>query len=568
MRLQPCSALHYINLIKAGSVSKVLNVNSRRKPSLVLRSLADIYEDDCQKHLHEPSEVALQDGCENGEVENIVENPCLPKAERITKQEDQEFSVSDCSDNDSEIPSGLDDISFGKMTLKELRKTCKSKKRKMSDSVCASPDFQQDEDDCDLTTPLSSWNAKPSKSAKSVKKHARKSGSAIPKHDCLSTADQTFDSPCSQQLSCAPMATKVEVSPVFYSEPQFVSFADEATDGSSIPEKQFNLFDMDSSKLLQTSDIVLENKETISLSGQHETCANTSSPSQSNDDFIPLSFLPPPGVKTGESITEETFQHSSVSHVPELHTESGILQSPSSRSFPLMDKHIHDKSLVIHGIGDEVSEVPFDNGMPPTNVVNGSELSIFEDDARNRLSIFSASQSLNMPEVHSNEFECIVSNVATNGSLCLIESGRGVTVSAFEDVQKTSLPHYQLNCSLRSPFSYYSSPWNFYPCSAPDSDLVADESDSPTNEEDWSLISYNSHASGYCLEPDTHLTDLEDASYANENQLLPVYTDMEISLSSNAEDELSTLETNNHGDMVPWQPPERFPSTRKVFFVI
>ncbi|XP_074380851.1 uncharacterized protein LOC141721699 isoform X2 [Apium graveolens] len=564
MRLQPCSALHFINAIKDGSVIKVLNVNSRRKPGLVFRSLTDIYEDAFQKHLDEPSEVALQDGCESGDVKNIVENPCLPKAERITYQGDQEFSVPDCSDNDIEIVSGLDDRSFREMTLKELRKTCKSKKRKMLDSVCLSLDFQQDENDCDLTTPLSSWNAKPSKSAKSFKKHASKSASAIPEHDCLFTADQIFDPSCSQQSSCVPMAIKVEISPVCYSEPQIVSFADEATDGSSIPDKQFNLVDMDSSKLLQNSDSVLVKEETISLSGPYETCAYTSTPSQLNDDFTPLSFLPPPSVETAVLSNQETCQHSSVACVTELHKESDILQSPSSQSFPLIEKHIYNNSLVIHGIGDEVSEMPLDNGMPSTKIVNGGELCIFEDDGSNRFNISGASQSLNMPEILSNESECIVSNVTTNDSLCHIESGRGVTVSAFEDVFNTSLPHHQPNFSLRSPFSYSSSPWNFYPCSAPDSNLVVDQSDSPTNKEDWSLISYNSNASGYCLEPDTHLTDFEDASYANEKQLLPIYTDMDMSFSSNVDDEILIPENNNHGDIVLWQPPERFPSTRKV----
>ncbi|KAK1391407.1 hypothetical protein POM88_010463 [Heracleum sosnowskyi] len=566
MRLQPCSMLHYINAIKGGSISKVLNVNSRRKPGLVFRNLIDIYEDDCPKHLHGPLEVALLDGRENGEVENIIESPCLPKAERITNQGDQEFNVSDCSDNDMEIVSGFDDLSFGEMTLKELRKTCKSKKRKMLDFVCLSPECQQDEDDCDLTTPLSSWNIKPSKSAKSVKKHARISASAFREHDCLYTTDQIFDPPCSQQsinANCVSIAIKVDVSQVCFSEHQIASFVDEATDGPSISDEQVNYFDMDST-ILQTSDTVLENKETISLSAQYATRANTSSPSQLNDDFMPLSCLPPPSVKTAGLSTQEMFQHSSVSCVTELQKESDILQSPSTQSFPLIDEHIYDRSVVIHGIGDEVSEVPLGNGMPSTTIVNGNELCIFEDDARNRFNIFSASQSLNMPEILSNESECIVSNVATNNSLCCIESGRGVTLSVFEDVLKTNLHHYQPNGSLRSPFSYYSTPWNFYPCSASDSDLVADESDSPTTEDDWSLISYNSNTSGYCLEPDTHLTGLEDASYATEKQLLLPNTDVEISFSSNADDELSIPETNSDGDMVTWQPPERFPSTRKV----
>ncbi|KAL1823497.1 hypothetical protein ACET3Z_010275 [Daucus carota] len=97
----------------------------------------------------------------------------------------------------------------------------------------------------DLKIPLSSWNTRLSKIAKSTKKHARRSASAILAHDYSITNDQTLN------------------------------FADETTDGSSSSGEQVNVYDMDSSQILQTSDTVLENKETISLAGQQETCVNT-----------------------------------------------------------------------------------------------------------------------------------------------------------------------------------------------------------------------------------------------------------------------------------------------------
>ncbi|XP_017238493.1 uncharacterized protein LOC108211409 [Daucus carota subsp. sativus] len=579
MRLQHCSALHYINAIKGDSVSKVLNVNSRRKPALVFKSLEEIYEDKHPRHLNEPSEAESQNGCENGEVKDITKNLCLPKAERITMERDQVSTDFECSDYE-EMASESDDLSFGEMTLKELRKTCKLKKRKMSDSVCSSPEFQEDGDDCDLMIPLSSWNTTLSKIAKSTKKHARRSASAILAHDC--TYPQQ-----SSNANFVPMTIKIEASTFCLSELQALNFAAETTDGPSSSGEQVSVYDMDSSQILQTSDTILENKETISLAGQQETCVNISgflenketissagqcearvntfSLSQPEVDYMPLSFIPPPSEKTVGSGTQESCRHPA-SRASELHKESDILQSPSSQSFLLTDKNINDKSLVIHKTKDEVSEMPLDNGISSTNFVNGSELCVFEDDARNRLDMLSAPQScLNMPEILWNESEYRDSNVATSDGLCLIKSGRGITLSIFDDVNETNLPHHLPNVSPRSPFSYYISPWNFYPCSASDSDLVAEEIYSRTIENDWSLTTYNSNTSGYCVEPNIYPTDLEDAAFANEKQLLlPINTDAEISLSGCDDNELSSPETCNQGDIVLWQPPERFPSTKKV----
>ena len=130
----------------------------------------------------------------------------------------------------------------------------------------------------DLKIPLSSWNTRLSKIAKSTKKHARRSASAILAHDYSITNDQVPGPSYPQQSSNAnfvPITIKVEASIFCLFELQTLNFADETTDGSSSSGEQVNVYDMDSSQILQTSDTVLENKETISLAGQQETCVNT-----------------------------------------------------------------------------------------------------------------------------------------------------------------------------------------------------------------------------------------------------------------------------------------------------
>lgn len=216
MELRSCTHLHFIQALKGGLPVKTLNV-ARGRPVLKFKKLIDICETldakngdsfpaippkDEFRGLFMDRDWVMGESTRNCTVRNITVK---------TEREDSGFNSSDNND-------GRDDLDgFGNMTLKQIKETCKSKKRKRSKSVDLKKklemcypikqeysELQTDEEDCDLVEPLSNWKVKLSKKANA------KTKSKCMKN-CVSTMSQS-----------AILTTKLEHIP---SEPETLQFS-------------------------------------------------------------------------------------------------------------------------------------------------------------------------------------------------------------------------------------------------------------------------------------------------------------------------------------------------------
>ncbi|XP_057445336.1 uncharacterized protein LOC130737544 isoform X2 [Lotus japonicus] len=161
MELQSCSHLHFIQTIKGGSVTKVLNV-ARGRPRLAFKEVADIY--DC-----------------------ILFDKADAKAERSWT----DAWGCNANDGDDQKIINLDDDGFDNFTLKEMKESCQTSKRKHSqgfdltekrkikveDMSSLEEDYRTNQmaaDDSDFIETLSSWRSKLSKNVKARKRKCTK----------------------------------------------------------------------------------------------------------------------------------------------------------------------------------------------------------------------------------------------------------------------------------------------------------------------------------------------------------------------------------------------------------
>ncbi|XP_058729175.1 uncharacterized protein LOC131601389 isoform X2 [Vicia villosa] len=181
MDLGRCDHLHYIQTVKGGLVTKVLNV-FRGRPKLSFRSLADIHERE-----------SLMVDNDDGKAERV----CIDVIEEGIVKTEPDVLVCDADDGDAQGIHDLgdddddDDGDFSIFTLKQLKKSCKSRKRKRSHGLNSSrikinpstvedyTERQMEEDDPDLMETLSSLRMKLSKNMKTKKK--KKSLKDLPK---------------------------------------------------------------------------------------------------------------------------------------------------------------------------------------------------------------------------------------------------------------------------------------------------------------------------------------------------------------------------------------------------
>ncbi|KAL3505286.1 hypothetical protein ACH5RR_035127 [Cinchona calisaya] len=190
MERRSCSNLHFINAIKGNSETKLSNVNSRGKPALIFRKLIEICNTD---DLNTTSHSFLHSDSKFSRVK--METPCLPLADRTLQEIDIATNGAVHSGDDGEMYSDLDDYTFGKMTLKQLKQNCKTKKRIRASSEGLSPQngdvkLEPDEDDSDLNETLCSLKLKLSK----AKKKCISGGSQSPKLAVSVKSEQGLDS--------------------------------------------------------------------------------------------------------------------------------------------------------------------------------------------------------------------------------------------------------------------------------------------------------------------------------------------------------------------------------------
>ena len=172
MELRSCCHLHFIPAMKGGLVVKTLNVNCGR-PVLKFKKLDDIYETLEAKDQN----VILQPKDNSVKVEGP--STCsIAKRNLMSDLDASEFSCSD--DDDDRRNSDVHDISFGELTLKQIKENCKAKKRKRSkhadfriDEMCTRLKQEIDEDECDLMEPIITWKSTVSKKVKAKSKCPR-----------------------------------------------------------------------------------------------------------------------------------------------------------------------------------------------------------------------------------------------------------------------------------------------------------------------------------------------------------------------------------------------------------
>ncbi|CAL5210922.1 unnamed protein product [Lathyrus oleraceus] len=176
MDLGRCDHLHYIQTIKGGLVTKVLNV-FRRRPKLSFRSLKDIHE--CESLMFDNDDGKAERLCIDVVEEGIVKTEPDVLSRDADDGDAQRFHDLDDDDDD-------DDGDFSILTLKQIKESCKSRKRKRSQGLDSSKikinvedlstveDYtekqQMAEDDPDFMETLNSLKTKLSKNTKTKKK--------------------------------------------------------------------------------------------------------------------------------------------------------------------------------------------------------------------------------------------------------------------------------------------------------------------------------------------------------------------------------------------------------------
>ncbi|XP_076931589.1 uncharacterized protein LOC143596786 isoform X2 [Bidens hawaiensis] len=142
MALRGCSSSHYISCINNGVVTKVHNMDTCGRPSPKFKKLEEINQ------------------------HSDAENTSPQLADRETRERNSYVA----EEYETNFPSK--DNNLEELTLSQIKKKIKKKKRKASESVLLTP--KAEDDDCDLTEPLFKFRIKGSKSSQSKRVSSRK----------------------------------------------------------------------------------------------------------------------------------------------------------------------------------------------------------------------------------------------------------------------------------------------------------------------------------------------------------------------------------------------------------
>lgn len=187
--------MHFIQAVKNGIVKKILHIDSRGGPGLAFKALKGIYDSvDANRRLEERYD--------NMKFESDmvkVRRSCSDVEKKSKKRGIDSKKLDIKTENEEE--SDLDDINFGKITLKQLKKQNKVKRRKTTHvhSVTVKEEFADspiEKDETGLNETINSLKSnKPKGRKRSPKEYA--------------------------QPSTSVKSVKVEVSETKYSEPMF-----------------------------------------------------------------------------------------------------------------------------------------------------------------------------------------------------------------------------------------------------------------------------------------------------------------------------------------------------------
>ncbi|XP_071733232.1 uncharacterized protein [Rutidosis leptorrhynchoides] len=163
-----CSSSHFIRTIQNGVMKRVHNTDSHGRPLLKFKKLEDIYQS------------------------ADAERTPLPFAERKTRS--RSGFVGDDEPGCQSYENDLEE-----MTLSQLRKKCKRKKRKVSEYVFLTPKVE--DDDPDLSEPLCKFRVKGSKRSPS-KSIPTNESSPTSSRDDISTVTVKIEAPDMENFEC------------------------------------------------------------------------------------------------------------------------------------------------------------------------------------------------------------------------------------------------------------------------------------------------------------------------------------------------------------------------------
>ncbi|GAB2291303.1 hypothetical protein Dimus_025561 [Dionaea muscipula] len=181
MELRNCNHLHFIWAIRQDEVAKVLNV-TRGKPALKFKGIQEIYN--AQVSENDASLIASRARASRPRGGRFAKIKVQHKQEENTAGDCGGETTVNCKGSNDQSHRDLDDLNFGKMTLKQLRDACKANKRKVSRPISCSEKhaessqcikqkcagFTPDDEVLDLDETISSLKSKLSRKSKVKKK--------------------------------------------------------------------------------------------------------------------------------------------------------------------------------------------------------------------------------------------------------------------------------------------------------------------------------------------------------------------------------------------------------------
>ncbi|XWS24342.1 hypothetical protein CRYUN_Cryun28dG0093100 [Craigia yunnanensis] len=318
MELRSSTHLHFVQAIKGGSVAKSVNVDTRGQPALKFKEIKEIYNlRDAIYHNQVPT-IYLRDDLESSPTKCYVvkvESLDSPLVRGIKIKSEPEASVFNCINDGGERNNDLDDLNFVNMTLKQIKKRCKTKKRKLLNSVgsnketaetCSSvkhefPNFQHKGDEYDLEEPLISWKSILSKNMKSKRRCLRKSASAsspnamsIIKSEQVNS-DEDLLHPNGDWP--APIDVVVEVAEPCYPECHTISSVTSVSDFCC--SEQFNSIVAVSNKVPETTDVHILETEVPYPTKEPQYCSPNEESYEYMGNFEPKSNV---GVSSWEIV--------------------------------------------------------------------------------------------------------------------------------------------------------------------------------------------------------------------------------------------------------------------------
>ncbi|KAA8528633.1 hypothetical protein F0562_035988 [Nyssa sinensis] len=462
-------------------------------------------------------------------------------AERKTKKRTLETDEFNCNVSDDETSSDSDDASFGKITLKQLKERCKTKKRKVSKSADLTPtqdysNLQLGEDEFDLKKPLSFWKSKLSKNLKVKRKFSKKSVSTSSefvisvKSEHISSSEESPD--CCGELP-NPVNVKVEVpGPEYFNCENMNLVADDYTIGCT---EQVFLGSV-SDEIVEAVESVLETGKPIFFGGEGQTCVVNEVSYDYLEQVDPISFIPSIGREAMEVVNQEkTCQQCSVLPVLDLTKEVCIKNSLSYESSP------------------ETTSPTKDQCSDMCNI------------SQNNFCL----HEISPPMSHSSRDQ--VPDMAIDNSLCCMELGYIADSCMFTDDVKEDFPSGPDAGSPSGQISICSSSQKSNQCLNHNEDLVSVEDGSPPTEEKQQSISINADAARNCSSPDNNSVSLGDGSLTTEvkQPLVSTAADAETNCSTTSHPfgsdiELSPSAIKRDHHLKLWHPPGRLLSNRKA----